>query len=93
MFDEDIFFEMENDKVQLKSKKNNNCLEVAFEDMTCLGLWHNDKSEAPFVCIEPWHGIPSTYGIVDDFATKQQMLKLNANKKYENTCVITITEK
>ncbi len=93
LFDEDIFFEIEKGKVQLKSKKSDNCLEIAFDDMTCLGLWHNDHSEAPFVCIEPWHGVPSTNGVIDDFATKQQMLKLNANEKYTNTCVITITEK
>jgi len=38
------------------------------------------KADAPFVCIEPWTGLPATDGIHDDFATKQAMKYLDSGK-------------
>lgn len=93
LFDNDaLFFETETDKVKLKSSKSKNYIEVTYKDMTCLGLWHKPKTDAPYICIEPWHGIPSTDGIIDDFATKNQMIKINSNKKYNNYYTIKIIE-
>ena len=93
LFDNDaLFFETESAKVKLKSSKTNSSIEIMYNDMTCLGLWHKPKSDAPYVCIEPWHGIPSTDGIIDDFKTKQQMIRLNANKRYNNSYAIKIIE-
>ena len=93
LFDNDaLFFETETDKVKLKAKRSKNSVEIAYKDMTCLGLWHKPKSDAPYICIEPWHGVPSDDGVVDDFKTKQQMIRLNANKKYNNSYTIKIIE-
>ena len=93
LFDNDaLFFETESDKIKLKSSKLNNSIEILYKDMTCLGLWHKPKSDAPYICIEPWHGIPSIDGVVDDLNRKQQMIRLNANKRYTNSYVIKIIE-
>ncbi len=93
LFDNDaLFFETTSDKVILKSTKSKTSIEVIYNDMTCLGLWHKPKTNAPYVCIEPWHGIPSTDGIVDDLETKKQMIRLNSNKKYLDAFTIKITE-
>lgn len=94
LFDNDaLFFETETDKVKLKSSKTKNCVEVLYKNMTCLGLWHKPKTTAPYVCIEPWHGVPSTDGIVDDLKSKNQIIKLEANRKYKNSFVIKIIER
>jgi galactose mutarotase-like enzyme len=93
LFDNDaLFFETENDKVKLKSSKSKNSIEVSYKDMTCLGLWHKPKTDAPYICIEPWHGIPSTDGVIDDLQTKQQIIKLESHKNYVNSFTIKITE-
>ena len=92
IFDEDIFFVTENNAVRLKSKVSDNFLEIAFNDMTCLGVWQVPQTDAPFVCIEPWHGIPADEGKVDDLSTKRQTIKLQPNKTYDNTYVIKISE-
>jgi galactose mutarotase-like enzyme len=95
LFDNDaLFFETntETEKVTLKNKNNNNAVEMSYGDMTCLGIWHMPKTDAPYVCIEPWHGVPSTDGIVDDFETKQQLIKLGENKTYDNFFTIKIVE-
>ena len=93
LFDNDaIFIQTKTDAVKLKSIKNNSCVEVSYKDMTTLGLWHAPKTNAPYICIEPWHGLPSTDGVVDDLKTKKQMIKLEKNKTYENFYTIKIIE-
>lgn len=43
-------------------------IEVEFEGMPYLGVW--TKPGAPFICIEPWHGIADPAGFSGDFAAK-----------------------
>lgn len=94
LFDNDaLFFKTETDTVKLKSQKSGNYIEISYNGMTCLGLWHVPKTDAPFVCIEPWHGIPSDEGKVDDLVTKRQMITLQPNRVYANTYTIKIVEK
>lgn len=93
LFDNDAwFFATKSDKVRLKSDKSADFIEVAYKGMTCLGLWHVPKMEAPYVCIEPWHGIPADEGKTDDLTTKRQMLKLAPSKSFKNTYSIRIKE-
>ena len=93
LFDNDaIFLEGMCNTVSLKSKKNDRAVTVHFEDMTHLGFWHKPKTEAPYVCIEPWHGVPAYDGKVDDFATKNEMMHLPAGKSYSTYFDVTITE-
>lgn len=94
LFDHDaLFFITDNDKVQLRSSKSENYVEVSYNNMTCVGLWHSTKKDAPFLCIEPWHGIPADEGKTDDFENKRNTLRLEPNKTFENTYSIRIYEK
>jgi len=43
-------------------------LRIGYPDSTCLGIWA--KPGAPFVCIEPWHGVADPTGFDADFSTK-----------------------
>jgi len=44
-------------------------LRVDFPDATYLGIW-TKPSAAPFICIEPWHGIADATGFTGDFKDK-----------------------
>lgn len=93
LFDHDaIFLSGTPEIVTLRSKKNDRRVTVSFRDMTHLGFWHTAKAEAPFLCIEPWHGIPSTDGQIDDFATKNELIHLPSGKTYETEIGIEIYE-
>lgn len=93
LFDNDaIFIKTSVGTVKLKSAKAKNYIEVSYKDMTCLGLWHKPKSQAPYVCIEPWHGVPSFDGVIDELTTKNQTIKLSKNKEYQNQYAIKICE-
>jgi len=43
-------------------------LRIAFPDAVYLGLW--TKPGAPFICIEPWHGITDSQAFTGDFMEK-----------------------
>ncbi len=93
LFDNDaIFLEGMCNHVSLKSKKNDRAVTVHFEDMTHLGFWHKPGTEAPFVCIEPWHGVPAYDGKVDDMETKNEMIHLPVGEKYSTYFDVIITE-
>jgi galactose mutarotase-like enzyme len=43
-------------------------LRVSYADSPYLGIW--SKPGAPFVCIEPWHGVADSEGFCGDFTVK-----------------------
>jgi galactose mutarotase-like enzyme len=44
------------------------CLRVGFANAPYFGIW--SKPQAPFVCLEPWHGIADVAGFSGDFTAK-----------------------
>ena len=87
-----IFLSGMADSATLRSKKNGRSVTVSYSDMTHLGFWHTAESEAPFVCIEPWHGLPSYDGKIDDFATKHEFIHLAPGETYRTRIGIGIEE-
>lgn len=93
LFDEDaIFLRNTAKEVSLKSEKCDASVTVSFGDMCYVGFWHNPFTEAPFVCIEPWHGIPALEGVTDDFADKYLQIKLKKGESYSTYFDITVKE-
>lgn len=93
LFDNDaIFLNNTCNTVYLKSRKNKNMLKMVYDDMKHLGFWHTPLKRAPFVCIEPWNGIPSYHGKVDDFSTKNEMIQLKKGKTYSTFFDLSVIE-
>ena len=91
MFDEDaIVFRNMADEVTLKSEKGMRQVTVSYPNMPYLGLWHAPKTEAPYLCIEPWTSLPSRQNIVEEFRYKSDLIRLAPEKQYINTWNITI---
>ncbi|ETI69075.1 aldose 1-epimerase [Neobacillus vireti LMG 21834] len=63
LFAQDALIYNNIDQVTLSSNKSNHGVEVRFEGFPFVGIWskYTDGKMAPFVCIEPWHGIADTY--------------------------------
>ena len=61
--------------VTLRSGKSPRSVTVRFPDMPDVGFWHA-PGEAPFLCIEPWTGMPSVAGVPDDLAVRPDMVRL-----------------
>ena len=81
LFDIDaIFMDRVAPSVTLKSDKSQRYVTVRYDGMPYLGIWHKPRTEAPYVCIEPWCGLPSFDGKIDDMATKSDMFHVQAGR-------------
>jgi len=63
-------------------------LRIGFPDTTYLGLW--TKPGAPFICIEPWHGITDPQGFSGDFSRKPGVFVLKAAAAFAAKMDITL---
>lgn len=84
LFDEDavIFEELQSSEVIIRSKKHDNFVRVNFEGWPYLGIWSKPKTNAPYVCIEPWYGITS--GLEEEnFINKKGICSLEAGQRFD----------
>lgn len=87
-----IFLSAKEGAVTLKSDKSEKWVRVSYSDMTHVGFWQSYGSDTPFVCIEPWHGIPSYEGKTDDFKNKNEFIHLADGQEYQTHFDITVSE-
>ena len=61
MFDHDaIFLRDIAPSFTLKSDKTTKAITVSYTNMPYLGFWHKPCTKAPYMCIEPWNGLPAS---------------------------------
>ena len=77
-----IFLSRMDSTVTLKSKGSTRAVTLEYPDMPYLGVWHSAKSEAPFVCIEPWCGLPGYDGEMHDINTRHDMFHILPGKTH-----------
>ncbi len=81
LFDNDSFFMTGcADMITLKSDKSERSVTVSYPGFTYLGVWHMPKTDAPFVCIEPWYGSPAPLGQYSDIEKMDDMFHLEPNE-------------
>jgi galactose mutarotase-like enzyme len=91
LFDVDaIFLENAGTFVTLKSDLTCRKIKLDFKDMPYLGLWHTPRTDAPFLCIEPWSALPSYGDRPEELTTKRDATKLAPDGVYRNRWSITL---
>ena len=91
LFDQDaIILKNMSREVTLRSKVSSHEVTVSYPEMSYLGLWHWPKTDAPYLCIEPWTSLPTRQDVVEDFGCKSDLIHLLPGKTYTNTWSITI---
>ncbi len=63
-------------------------IELRFPDTPLLGLW--SKPGAPFICIEPWHGMSDPAGFTGDFTAKPGVFILPPGTRRELAMQVTL---
>lgn len=63
---------------------------VSYPHMPFLGLWHAPRTDAPYVCIEPWVSLPSHSEYVEDLSKQEHLIHLPAGETYRNEMTISI---
>lgn len=62
--------------VTLKSDLCERAVSLEYPDMPYLGIWQPANTDAPFICIEPWCGLPDYDKHPVDLSEKAQMFRL-----------------
>ena len=82
-----VFRNIKNKSVTLKNKENGRGVRVDFPEFDNLVLWH--KYNSPYLCIEPWCGLPDVSGSSFDFTEKDGIKKIDVGERLSRTHVIT----
>lgn len=91
MFDDDaIVLQNMSDEVTLKSDKGRRQVTVRYPDLPYLGIWHAPKTEAPYICIEPWTSLPSRQDVIEEFRYKYDLIRVDEGEEYQNSWSITV---
>lgn len=90
LFDNDalVLLNLQTRRVTLKSRANNQSIQLDFAYFQYLGLWA--KPGAPFVCIEPWLGVADTSSAPRPFNQKQGIQQVASGKSFAATYSITV---
>lgn len=91
LFDEDaIILKNMAREITLRSRKSCRGVTVSYPDMPYLGIWHWPKTDAPYVCIEPWSSLPSRQDVVEELSCKSDLIHLSPGKTFETTWTISV---
>jgi len=85
-----IFKNVPGRRVSLKSKKSPAVVTVDYQGAPYLGIW--TKVGAPYVCIEPWYGLPDEVTHDGKIENKLGIVSLDAHSEFEWMHTITISE-
>jgi galactose mutarotase-like enzyme len=83
LFEKDaiILKNLKSNFVTIKNKNGPRSIRVGFKGFPYLGIW--SKPGAPFVCIEPWHGLADTQGSGKDFREKEGIVSLEPDRTFD----------
>ncbi len=76
-------------QVTLETDGDGHGVTVSFPQMPYLGIWHMPKTDAPYVCIEPWCSLPSFSGQIAVFEEQKDLISLAPGQVYRNRWTIT----
>ncbi|MFL2099906.1 aldose 1-epimerase family protein [Desemzia sp. FAM 23991] len=92
LFDNDaLVFEVKNSNTfSIQSDKTPHSVEVTFENHPYVGVWSVPGKKAPFVCIEPWHGIADTVDASGKLEDKLGIQTLPAQETFQTKYSIQV---
>lgn len=76
--------------VTLESVSGGHGVTVSFPDMPYLGIWHKPRTDAPYICIEPWSSLPSTQDQIAVLEQQPDLLSLAPGGTMENTWTVQL---
>lgn len=91
LFDDDaIVLKGAGRRVTLEAEGKDRAVRVEFPGMDYLGLWHCPRTDAPYLCVEPWCSLPSSQGKVAVLEEQPDLVRLPPGGRYQNTWRIGI---
>ena len=86
LFDEDaIVLRGIPGRVTLKSPGGTRGVTLNAPDFPIFGIWHMPKTDAPYVCLEPWSSLPSHQDVIEDLEKQADLISLPPMEVYRTT--------
>ena len=74
LFDHDaIILENSGGYVAIRCDKEDRYVSLQYNDYPFIGFWHACKTDAPYVCLEPWSALPAIDGSIVELESKPHM--------------------
>ncbi|MDO3411585.1 aldose 1-epimerase family protein [Saccharibacillus sp. CPCC 101409] len=83
-----IFRDVKSERVTLASGKNDHSVTVSYENFPYLGVWQ--PLNAPFVCIEPWHGLADADRFQGELKDKELAAEVQPGEYFEASLMIEV---
>jgi len=83
-----IIKDLKSGSVELKTDKHHRRVSLSWKNFPYMGIWQ--PKDAPFVCIEPWHGVTETESQVVEFKDKEKMVCLKAGDTFRAELIIEV---
>jgi galactose mutarotase-like enzyme len=91
LFQDDVLiFDQISSRSVLYGSSDGPRIKIGFPDAPLLGVW--TKPGAPFICIEPWHGVTDPEGFSGDFQDKPGVFVLKGGGSFCSKMDITLLE-
>lgn len=78
-----IFMNPNSREFSLRNSLNNRAIKVVTDGVPYFALWSKPDG-APFVCIEPWHGIPDWSNASGNLVEKEGIIPLDAGLSWSS---------
>ncbi len=85
-----VFRDLKSKSATLRNRKTGKAVRVDFPDADYFLLWH--KPNSPFMCLEPWSGIPDIVGSSYDITEKEGIIPLKSGTEYKSSHTLNIVE-
>lgn len=86
LFDEDaIVLKGIPGRVTLRSEKGARGVTLIAPDQPVCGFWHMPRTDAPYICLEPWSSLPSRQDVIEDLEKQEDLIALPAGQTYTTT--------
>ncbi|MGL1890848.1 MAG: aldose 1-epimerase family protein [Spirochaetaceae bacterium] len=79
-----IFDDLKSDKMTLESDKGTKKIVMNFKGYPYMGIWTKPKTNANYICLEPWFGIDSTVGDSPEWAKKEGLINLDEGEEFNS---------
>lgn len=76
--------------ITLQNPRTGTGVRMEYDGFPVLALWSKEYAGAPFVCIEPWHGVPQLEGGSSKFEDKRFLIRLPAGESRSLSYHLTV---
>lgn len=85
-----VFTELKSRSVKLVHKVSGKGINFAFPKMEVLAVWTKPGAHAPYLCLEPWHGMPGQVTESGTFEEKPFVTMLQPGKCWQGSFTATL---